>query len=353
MSGKTDLSIIIPVYNGEKFIKNIVNEILELNSRSNIDLELLLIDDGSSDKSAAICNDLSEGDGCIRYYHKENGGIASARNYGLEKAKGEYVTFADQDDLIISSYEPFLKRCNEEHLDILITSPYSKRHNSEKMNKRTFTDEVIDNKVQIRRMAGKLIDGKYLSDDSAQFVSTSVWNAIYRREMLINNGIEFKSFIDYEDDWIFNLESLIAANKIAVSSEGYYCWNIRESSESHRKKYIPALAEKRSRWMVWMDDILDLMKISDEKKNKFIQNVLIPRNIIICFNNACWNPDSTKTEAVKEIKDSNSLWGIETVDLSLVDEMDRSNKLLLWLLYHNKINIAYDFNRKVLGKRFH
>jgi len=95
------------------------------------------------------------------------------------------------------------------------------------------------------------------------------------------------------------------------------------------------------------------MEIPEEKKIRFIQNVLIPRNIIMCFNNACWKPKCTKNEAIREIVKSNSLWKIETIDLSLVDEMDKTNRFLLWLLYHSRINLAYELNRTVLGKRFH
>ena len=353
MLENTDLSIIIPVYNGEKYVKTIVNEILSFNKGSDVVFELLLIDDGSLDKSAEVCKELADNYDNIHYFYKDNGGIASARNYGLNIAKGDYITFADQDDLVLTGYEPFIKRCYDDNLDMLITSPYNKKNDSKQINKRAFKNEIIDNKEQIRLIAGKLIDGKYLSNESTQSVSTSVWNVLYRREMLIHNGIEFKVFIDYEDDWIFNIETLMASERIAISSDGYYCWNIHEESESHRKKYISDLAEKRHRWMIWLNSILNQMEIPEEKKNKFIQSVLIPRNIMMCFNNSCWKPKCTRNEAVKEIEESNSLWKIKTIELSSVDEMDKPNIFLLKLLYHKRINLAYELNRKILGKRFH
>ena len=91
------ISIIIPVYNVEKYLHRCVDSIL---SQTFTDFELLLIDDGSNDKSGNICDEYTERDVRIRVFHKKNGGVSSARNLGLDKAKGEYVTFVDADDYL-------------------------------------------------------------------------------------------------------------------------------------------------------------------------------------------------------------------------------------------------------------
>lgn len=91
------ISIIIPIYNSEKYINNCVDSII---NQSYQDFELILVNDGSSDKSGIICEELSLKDNRIRIYHKENGGAASARKYGVEKAKGEWILFSDSDDLM-------------------------------------------------------------------------------------------------------------------------------------------------------------------------------------------------------------------------------------------------------------
>ena len=135
----------------------------------------------------------------IKYVEKENGGIASARNAGLEHAAGMYITFADQDDTVIAGYKPFIEKCIADNLDMLVTSSYNKRINDEKINKRTFPDMIINDTTMIKKIAGKLIDGDYLSDDRAPFISVSVWNALYRKGMLLENNTRFKVFIDYED----------------------------------------------------------------------------------------------------------------------------------------------------------
>lgn len=347
-----DLSIIIPLYNGADCICQIIEDIRIHNSGC-YTYEILLIDDGSTDATPTICLELAEKYEFIHYFRKDNGGIASAREYGLNVAVGEFITFSDQDDSIVSGYESFLKRCIDEKLDLIITAPYSTRLGTNDIHLRQFKNEVIEDNAVIKKMAGKLIDGKYLSDDSAQFVSTSVWNVIYRSSLLKNNGIHFKAFIDYEDDWIFNIEALMAADKIAVTSEGYYCWNIREESESHRNKYIPDLLEKRKQWMNWLSGILDDLNIEAEKRQAFIENVLIPRNIMMCFNNACWKPNTQKDEILKEIKDSCIAWNARSVTFNKVDEMNKKNRSLLWLLIHDRIKTAYLLNSVFLKSRFH
>lgn len=348
------LSVIIPMYNGEQYINGLVDSIIKYNSDF-FHYELILVNDGSTDKTSEICRTLVENHSNILYIEKQNGGIASARNAGLEHASGKYVTFADQDDVVIVGYKWFVDRCINENLDMLITSPFNKHSGEDKLNKRQFEDQIIDNRSIIKKIAGKLIDGNYLSDKSVPFISTSVWNVLYRREMLLKNDIHFKVFIDYEDDWIFNIDNLMVANRIAISSEGFYCWNIREISESHRIKYIPELLIKRKNWMQWITGVIRSLEISKETEIAFVKNVLIPRNIIMCFNNACWNENVDKKDRINEIKTALEPdgWDITSVNLDDVLEMSSSNKLILRLLKNNFINLAYSLNRLLIKNRFH
>lgn len=95
------ISIIVPVYNAEKCLNRCIDSIL---SQSFSDFELLLIDDGSRDESGAICEEYSEKDKRVRVFHKENGGVSSTRNVGLDKAIGEYLCFCDSDDYVDSDW---------------------------------------------------------------------------------------------------------------------------------------------------------------------------------------------------------------------------------------------------------
>lgn len=98
---KPHISVIVPVYNAENTLHQCVNSILSQEYR---DFELLLIDDGSKDSSPAICDEYALQDDCVKVFHKSNGGVSSARNLGLDNAKGEWITFIDSDDYITEQY---------------------------------------------------------------------------------------------------------------------------------------------------------------------------------------------------------------------------------------------------------
>lgn len=91
------ISIIVPVYNVEKYLKKCVESIINQTYKN---IEIILVDDGSSDKSGDICDEYKKLDNRIRVYHKENGGLSDARNYGIDKANGKYICFVDSDDCV-------------------------------------------------------------------------------------------------------------------------------------------------------------------------------------------------------------------------------------------------------------
>ena len=95
------ISVIVPVYNTEKYLRRCIDSVL---AQTYADFELLLIDDGSKDKSGEICDEYAQKDARVRVFHMENGGVSSARNLGLDNARGEWVAFVDSDDYIEENY---------------------------------------------------------------------------------------------------------------------------------------------------------------------------------------------------------------------------------------------------------
>ena len=134
------VSFIIPVYNAEKCLSKCLESIVSL---SFIDWEVIIVDDGSKDSSAAICETYAEKDSRIKLFHKINGGVSSARNFGLEKASGEYVTFVDSDDFVNEDYLSFFngKEVNED----VVFSSY-RLVNGEEKNKIPFGVSIHEKK---------------------------------------------------------------------------------------------------------------------------------------------------------------------------------------------------------------
>ena len=111
------LSVIVPIYNVEQYIHKCVDSILNQNFK---DFELILVDDGSPDSCGKICDEYAQKDERVKVIHKVNGGLSDARNFGLEKAKGEYVSFIDSDDWVDENiYSESLKYMEENDLDIV------------------------------------------------------------------------------------------------------------------------------------------------------------------------------------------------------------------------------------------
>ena len=111
------ISVIVPVYNTEKYLDRCIQSIL---SQTYSNIEILLIDDGSTDSSGAICDKYAEQDSRVRVFHKANGGVSSARNMGLDKAKGTWFTFVDSDDWIdMDMYEQMYNAAIQNKVDMV------------------------------------------------------------------------------------------------------------------------------------------------------------------------------------------------------------------------------------------
>ena len=147
------ISIIVPVYNVEKYLKRCISSIIEQTYKN---IEIILVDDGSTDKSLEICKKYSKTDKRINVYHKKNGGLSSARNYGIKKSKGNYIIFVDSDDYINNFFVEKLYMCliNEQaDISCCYFETFSSKdptYNIE--NKKNIKIDVFDSKQAIINM---------------------------------------------------------------------------------------------------------------------------------------------------------------------------------------------------------
>ena len=177
------LSIIVPVYNAEKHLDKTITNILE---QTFTDFELLLIDDGSKDRSGDICDNWSKKDSRVKVIHQENTGVGGARNAGLEVAQGEYIGFVDNDDLIHPQmYEILLGIAEKENADIVMSFAALVNEN----------EEVRFDSLDLYSINYKKVDALYLysslySSSITDGPYRSIWNKIYK-----NSIIDFREFI--------------------------------------------------------------------------------------------------------------------------------------------------------------
>ena len=185
------ISVIVPVYNVEKYIRACLDSIINQTYR---DLEIILVDDGSTDNSGAICDEYAKKDSRIKVIHKENGGQSVARNIGLQKAKGEFIGFVDSDDSIeLDMFESLFSAI--QNVDIAICG-----YNLVAGDKRIESGLLGQNKTLNQAELWKEIFGN---------LNNAVWNKLFRRELL--SGICFDAKFAHGEDLIFNILYLKSA----------------------------------------------------------------------------------------------------------------------------------------------
>ena len=200
------VSIIVPVYKAEMLLPRCIDSIL---SQSFSDWELILIDDGSPDASGALCDQFASQDFRIRVLHKTNGGVSSARNFGLELATGQYVTFIDADDYVKSS---FLERMISQGPADLIICGF------ENIGPDSFVPDAENITLQVNAKAlYKLIDIPYYLD--------APWCKLYRRQLIIDNKHHFNRGLSLGEDTLFCYEYLSFCNIVHVISDELYVYD--------------------------------------------------------------------------------------------------------------------------------
>lgn len=220
-------SIIVPVYNVEKYIENCVSSVLK---QTYGDFELLLVDDGSTDNSPLICDSLAEKDERIKVIHKQNGGVSSARNEGIRQAKGDYILFLDADDY----FDVFLlENC----------LPYTCKNLKAFYFNYKFvykdSDELIAskfNKLTLRSDKGGFKGLKRLVQENTLFIGV-IWNGCYNREFLLDNNLFFNDKYVLSEDTLFNLILFIYLDEyLALDFVGYYYNRTNENSVCNLKR---------------------------------------------------------------------------------------------------------------------
>jgi len=218
---KFRISIIVPIYNAENYLKLCVDSIL---AQSFTDFELILVDDGSQDKSLTICKHYSETDSRVIVVNQDNGGVSSARNHGLEVAKGDYICFVDADDHVSPSYLEHLVRpaLQNDRIDLVLQG-------------RIKCESGKQTKIAPDR------DGVYfLSEDSGFFKDVSlfrfcaVYSKLFKRDIIQKHGIAFSKSLNHGEDFDFLANYLLYCDGVQVSTCANYYYMINDGSLSDR-----------------------------------------------------------------------------------------------------------------------
>ena len=209
------LSVIIPAYNVEKYIERCITSVLNQNLK---DIEIIIIDDGSKDKTAEICQKLSQKNKNIIFKQVKNGGCSAARNIGLSIAQSKYVAFLDSDDWVdLNMYGDMVNEAERNKADIVICG-FKK------------IDENF-NLLSTVKIDKKNTKNDYIDCTTEWFASPC--NKIYRKDILKKNSIEFLLNIYTGEDMFFNFICFFYSNKIVSIDTPYYNYFMNQNSVSN------------------------------------------------------------------------------------------------------------------------
>lgn len=212
------LSIIVPVYNTEKYINETLNSLLKQKYE---DVEVLLIDDGSTDKSGKICEQFCLEHNQFKTYHKENGGVSSARNFGLDVSSGDYIAFVDSDDLVEPlMFERMMFEAQNGDYDIVQCDFLQSLNSKSELNYSLPNKELL----------GGIEAAKHLFEPQ-KLIFNSVCGKIFKRELLTD--IRFNEEIRIAEDLLFTFFCCLKANKVQILSYKGYIYSDRVGSAMH------------------------------------------------------------------------------------------------------------------------
>ncbi len=278
------ISIIVPVYNEENNISTCISSIQKQTYK---DIEIIIIDDGSTDGSYEICRKIADTDNRIILIHKENEGQGIARNLGIKISKGKYIGFVDADDYIDTQmYSSLYQKAQQDEAECcaMVAMPEDRLFH----HKDTFADAEIRQDI-----IPALITARD-KDSQESIIGVSCYCKIYRSDILHKNEIFFDSEAKFfSEDYLFNLKFLLVCKKFSVIKKMYYHYVMRENSYTHR--YQESYFLKAKEMYIYTLELLgDPYKFYLQKK--FIDNLRT------CLKNEIYYSNKSVKIILKQIK---------------------------------------------------
>ena len=251
------ISIIVPIYNAENYLDRCIESIINQTYQN---LEIILIDDGSIDKSGEICDHYATKDLRVRVFHQMNKGIGLTRQFGIDISTGDYVVWVDADDWVDKNeIEDMYSVAITNHSEIVICDYYSEESEKTILVKQDFG--VLDKKYVIEHIINYSHMGPYL------------WNKMFRRDIISNHHITFSPYMSYGEDVLFLCRFLKFCKTISYLPQAYYHYNNvnTNSVTSSMSEYIVDSHDKL--FSIWEKEFNEYL-LEEEKyyyKKRYLQ----------------------------------------------------------------------------------
>lgn len=213
------VSVIVPIYNASKYLCMCIDSIINQTYKN---IEIILVNDGSTDESGKILDEYSNKDSRIKVFHKENTGVSSTRNFGIDKATGDYICFSDADDYLMEDYvEYLLNLIKKNNSDVALTKDmFTTFHPEQNKNDKI---ELYSNEEATR-------------DILIYNVPIGVYCKIFKRDFLLKNNIRFEEDLFIGEGFNFNTDCFQRANSVGIGYKKIYFYR-RDNSESATTKF--------------------------------------------------------------------------------------------------------------------
>lgn len=340
------ISIIVPVFNAEKYLDRCIKSIY---AQTFTNYEIILVNDGSKDNSLALCRKYSESDSRITVIDKENGGAGSARNKGIEIAKGEYLAFPDVDDWFEPNmYEELYALAKKSDYDIVFSGVNNYSQDLKLLS--TVKCPLVDFKTQ----------DECRKNIMTLFPTTTIfdvpWNKLYKRELVVENCIHFTDLRRCQDA-VFNLDVYKNAKSVISTEKAYYNYINNDSAKVNKKfpknyidiniYYFYHIREILTSWAMYTGKIKEhydssfvlavygainmfdnpVWGLNKNEQKDYVKNILDRKEITDFFADATVRQDCVKEYDLIKNKDINKIFKVHGKE-KLKDKL-RNNKFLI------------------------
>lgn len=336
------ISIIIPIYNMEQFLRRCLDSVV---NQTYTLLEIILINDGSSDSSGDICNTYAQKDKRIKVIHQENSGVSSARNTGLDIATGDYISFVDPDDYIeLNAYETLIPHLDNNHIDILRFNAYRK---SEVLNRLPFKGKYSGERLEQEILLSMIGSEKF----GGMFILGVLWIHLFRREVIEKNHIRFNKDLRRCEDRLFTITAMLHSENMLFIDSILYHYQVNNESLSNR--YDPIRWQQE---LLFMDNLrqeytqtkspIFISEADRRIKNDYVLRAVtsINNEYFTHNNNGFWKRYKNIKTIINNKHTISSIKNIQTTELGL------KGKVILSLIKYRQIFLLNLFNYLILYK---
>lgn len=337
------ISVIIPVYNVENYLAECIESVC--NNDYN-DLEIILVNDGSTDSSDSICDRYAGIDSRIKVIHKSNSGVSSARNSGIDVASGDYIAFLDGDDLVKSNiYRKLLDALQYNNVDIAICrfSDYvcgTEIVHTEPIPTGCLYGQDVWNNLVLDMLGTPLDKAKCAP------IMGSICRGLYRKCIILANNIRFKN-IKIAEDMLFHLEYLCCCKSAVVLSESLYMYRYNSQSVTHDYKHN--LFETMQRQFSIVQDVLKSYGKFGELEQEYLMATWL-YYVTWCINNECHA--NSKQSRIQIFKNMDILRNEKHYDGLLAHRVLKGihwkERITFYMIKYRLWKLLYWYNRRKL-----